>query len=357
MAQTTARHRERRVVATSRHPRASKSGSGVVVNGDPVGYLLAYFTSEAAENGEQVSFAVSTAADPISFTPVAGGKPVLESNIGEGGVRDPFLVRDGGRILLIGTDLRIGHGGDWAGSVRNGSRSIITWESRDLINWSEPWLSEIAPPEAGNAWAPKAYWSQERSTWLVYFASALYSGPERGRGEYQRIMVASTPDFRTYEDAEIYLDRGHDVIDSAFLQVGGEWHRFSVDAEPVIGGADVRGFVYQECGQSLDDPSYRPVRAGLGRPDLAHGEGPAVTSALNGAGAWLLIDEFGLRGYRLFHAKDPASGEWTPVPDAVLPAGARHGSLLPITAEERDRLLRAPTTSAEGQSRISARPH
>lgn len=307
----------------------------------PTAYLLAYFTSEDSETGEQLRFAVSNGKQPTSYTPLAGGMPVLNSRVGECGIRDPFLIRDGDRFIAIGTDLRIWPDGDWNRSVRHGSRSIVAWESYDLISWSQPWLSEIAPAEAGNAWAPKAYWSQDRSCWLVFFASALFDGPERDRGEYQRMMVAATQDFRTYEDAEIYLDRGHDVIDSAFLQVGDEWHRFSADANPAIGGPEAQGFIYQERGRSLDDPAYQPVRAGLGRPELARGEGPAVTREIDGDGAWLLIDEFGLRGYRLFHASDPASGEWTPVLDAHLPPGARHGSLLPITAEEHRRLLTA----------------
>ncbi|MGG5173357.1 hypothetical protein ACQR35_14495 [Pseudarthrobacter sp. J1738] len=57
------------------------------MNGNPAAYLLAYFTSEAAENGEQLRFAVSNGTEPTSFIPIAGGEPALQSSLGEGGLR------------------------------------------------------------------------------------------------------------------------------------------------------------------------------------------------------------------------------------------------------------------------------
>lgn len=54
------------------------------------------------------------------------------------------------------------------------------------------------------------------------------------------------------------------------------------------------------------------------------------------------VDEFGLRGYQLFSTGDLATAEWEHLPGADLPDGARHGSVLAITADERARLLETP---------------
>jgi hypothetical protein len=43
----------------------------------------------------------------------------------------------------------------------------------------------------------------------------------------------------------------------------------------------------------------------------------------------------------LFETDDLSSGEWTANLDAILPASPRHGTVLPITAEERERLVAA----------------
>ncbi|SFF44499.1 Transposase, partial [Paenibacillus algorifonticola] len=60
----------------------------------------------------------------------------------------------GGRVLMA-TDLSIYHRGGWQESQATvtGSHSIIIWESSDLVNWSEPRMVEVAPKEAGCAWA------------------------------------------------------------------------------------------------------------------------------------------------------------------------------------------------------------
>lgn len=303
------------------------------------GFLLAYFLSEKDPEGEQIRFAISVGAEPTSWIPIDQGRPVLRSSVGEQGVRDPFLVRDAanGRILLIATDLRVWPDNAWERAVRWGSRSVVIWETTDLIEWSAPRLVEVAPSTAGNAWAPKAYWSAPRECWLLFFASALYGSDAREDRQYQRMMVAETDDFCSFRPAAVYLDRGHDVIDSAFVEHRGRWHRFSADAapcgDPLLGGA-----IFHERGHALDDPRYASVAAGLGRPELERGEGPAVATSLDGERVFLLIDEFGLRGYQLFESSDLDSGEWSHR-DAALPAGARHGSLLAISSQEIDRLM------------------
>ncbi|WKK72381.1 glycoside hydrolase family 43 protein [Rathayibacter oskolensis] len=256
--------------------------------------------------------------------------------VGEGGARDPFLVRDAatGGVVLLATDLRTWPDDDWHRAVRRGSRSILVWRSDDLVSWGGASLHEVAPESAGNAWAPKAYWSAERDRWLVFFSAGLFA-PESDRAvaAHQRILVVETADFAAFSPARVALDTGRDVIDAAFLDRGDEWLRFTVEAE-ADGGPTA---ITLARGPSLEG-AFETVRTGIGTPELAHGEGPAVAVSPDGERTWLLIDEFGLRGYRVFVSDDPRTGAFEPVGGARLPADARHGSLLALEHDEAERL-------------------
>jgi len=313
---------------------------------DLAGYLLAYFHTELEEDGEQIRFAVSTGTRPDSWAVLNSDRPILRSSVGLRGARDPFLVRDDrrGRFFVLATDLRTwpDHEAAWHRSLRTGSRGIVIWESSDLVTWSDGRLVEVAPPSVGNVWAPKAFWSEARQAWLVFWASALFGeDQDRGPGSYQRIMVAETQDFRTFSEPRIHLDFGHDVIDLTFLEDGGAWYRFSANAHVAGGSRELGNHIFEERGAALEEPDFQPLTIDIGKPELQRGEGPAVVRSIDSQGAFLLIDEFLLRGYQLFATDNLASGQWHHVPEAQLPPGARHGSLLAITDAERQLLLRA----------------
>jgi hypothetical protein len=308
---------------------------------EPAAYLLVHFTPNPAD-GEQVYFAVSDGPRPTRIRSLSGGRPVLRSRVGETGVRDPFVVRDAdsGRFWIIATDLRVQESGDWHRTTRWGSRSIVVWESEDLVDWSEPRLVEVAPPQAGNVWAPKAF--HRGDEWLVFWASAIYDDDDdRAAASYQRILMARTTDFRTFTTPEPYLDLGHDVIDVTFAQFQGAVLRFSANAQSSQPDKTAGFHIFVERGTDLLDTAFEPVAVDVGKPELDRAEGPAVACSFDGNAVYLFIDEFMGRGYQLFTSCDPLSGTFTHASAADLPRHARHGSLLPITAAERDRLVRA----------------
>ena len=71
-------------------------------------YLFVHFTgTESSPLHEQVYFSVST--DGKRWELLNGGKPVLVSDVGERGVRDPFIIRspEERKFFIIGTDLSI----------------------------------------------------------------------------------------------------------------------------------------------------------------------------------------------------------------------------------------------------------
>lgn len=111
--------------------------------------------------------AVSNNNNPSSWTRVNGGRPVLVSNVGTTGVRDPSIIRsqDGsGKTWIIATDLWVHPRGWDVGDdyTSNGSHSIVVWETSDMRNWSGPFLRTVSPSNAGMTWAPDAIWDPSR---------------------------------------------------------------------------------------------------------------------------------------------------------------------------------------------------
>src|SRR5581483_11096869 len=113
------------------------------------GFLFTTFRDEATPTSEQLYMGVSE--DGRHWDALNGGKPVLVSDVGEFGVRDSFLLRshDGQKVWLIATDLCINRNRDWHRATHAGSRSIVVWESDDLVHWSPARLALVAPDDAG----------------------------------------------------------------------------------------------------------------------------------------------------------------------------------------------------------------
>lgn len=322
--------------------------AGVAGPGETGGYLFAYFTGEGHPEGEQVHLALSRGADPLHYVELNRGRPVLTSRVGSHGVRDPFLVRDpeGGRFWLLGTDLRIYDGAGWDAAERHGSRSIVIWESADLVAWSEPRLVGLAPPDAGDAWAPEACWDAEAGCFLLFWASTLFDPQDTAHAEsaYHRMLSVTTRDFVTFTPVRAWHDPGHSVIDSTVVRHVGEYYRFTKDERSSTSPGAKR--IVAERSARLSAPAWRRIADDIGAPDetgrgIVRGEGPAIVRAI-GQNRWILfIDEYGGRGYVPFEASSPDSTQWSMCRGYRLPSGARHGSVLPVSRLEHDRLLAA----------------
>ena len=112
---------------------------------DPERYFLGYFTGEGLADGEQLRFGLSTGNSALDWVGLGGGKPSLVSQLGDQGLRDPFIIRshDGDTFYMIATDL------NWFNRNRdyqiNDSQYIEVFESHDLVNWSPQRHVKVAP--------------------------------------------------------------------------------------------------------------------------------------------------------------------------------------------------------------------
>jgi hypothetical protein len=306
------------------------------------GYLFTYFTGENTSAGEQVYFALSQGNDPTRYRQLNGGRPVLTSTVGTRGVRDPFIIRSplGDKFYQIATDLRIYGNGNWDAAQRRGSKSIVVWESTDLVNWSAPRLARVSPDTAGNTWAPEAYYDEGLGQYVVFWASKLYStsDPNHTANTYNRMMYATTSDFRTFSTAQVWVDKGYSTIDSTLTKHNGTYYRMTKDERSA--STSVCGkFILAEKSTTILNRNYSFLAQCIGRGAISQGEGPLVFKSNTAERWYLFIDEYGGRGYIPFTTTDLNSGQWSPVSSYSMPGRPRHGTVLPITQAEYDRLL------------------
>lgn len=300
-------------------------------------YLLVHFTGDAGE-GEQIHFAAS--ADGHRWQDLNGSQPVLRSTVGEGGVRDPAIVRsaDGKRFYLLATDLRIASGKGWDAAMHRGSTSIVVWESTDLVDWSAPRLVDVAGaiPGAGCAWAPEAIFDEKSGDYLVYWATIAPAGGI----DKPRIYYARTRDFRSFSLPSLYIDRpgSTGLIDTQIVRVDDpaapyRYVRASGDGQITLEGSQELLGGWSVLGD------LRSV--GLTGKDV---EGP-ILFRFNGGKEWgLWVDQYARRaGYLALVTDDlsrPAS--FRRADPARISYGAsrkRHGSILNLSEAEYRRLL------------------
>lgn len=311
------------------------------------GYLFVYFGGDSTADGEQIRYALSVGNDPLHWRALNGGRPVLTSTVGEKGVRDPYIVRapGGGKFYIIATDLRMAGRdmGQWWVVQRQGSLSIVVWESADLVHWSAPRLAQVAPEEAGNTWAPEAAWDPLLGKFVVFWASRLYVPGDKDRQQltHNRMLYATTDDFRSFSEPRVWHDPGHSVIDATVIEHAGRYYRFTKDDREPRDGTPCAKSITAQRSSSLTSTHYEFIADCIGRGAIGDGEGPLVFKSNTGEKWYLFIDEYGKRGYVPFETTDLDSGRWTPVKDYRMPGQPRHGVVLPVTQQEAERLLAA----------------
>ena len=192
-------------------------------------YLFGHFIGEGTgetrdgvkiATGEQIFFALADVGEGLHFKDMNGStsnnlKPVLTSDVGERGVRDPFMCRspEGDTFYLIATDLSVYTRGGWnnnAGqATKTGSHSIILWESHDLVNWTHARQIPVARDDAGMAWAPEMVFSEETGEYYIFFSSTVLDDVSKGVDakilERDCVYYTTTRDFVHFGETKKFI--------------------------------------------------------------------------------------------------------------------------------------------------------
>ena len=295
-------------------------------------YLFTHFTSDSTGDKEHIWFSVSF--DGLHWQDIGGEKPVLTSDSGTKGIRDPFIVYDENlkKYFIIGTDL-LTTSGNWDDFSSKGSRSLLVWESDDLINWSEERLIEVGIPEAGCVWAPEAVYCKEKEMWFVFFASNV---KEKGDAEpKQRIYGTFTKDFKEFTETFKYIDGETALIDTNIVWDNGWYYRFTKD--------ETNKIIIIERSKNLISNDYERIHSEV--LDNFFGlEGPEAYY-LDDKQMWCLIADryHGNHGYTPFLTKDLSSGDFKQLSPHEFNMGnrkKRHGGVIKIQDNVAEMLIK-----------------
>lgn len=319
-------------------------------------YMFAYFTGDNVE-GEKIRFATSDGNDSLRWKTLNDAQPILTSTKGTKGLRDPFILRskEGDRFFLLATDLSVGTSG-WGGATNRGSHHLEIWESTDLVNWGEQRHIEVNLPNAGMTWAPEAIYDETIEAYTVYWTSTLFTdGAARNvpDGNGPQILISTTRDFRDFTTPQPWfrsadvagLTVGNGLIDSTVLKEGDTWYRFTKATQNSgCASPDIIGQKSTSLRATTVSGAWSLIDTCIGRtagtPEV---EGPEIFKANEGDRAgykyFLWVDNYGGRGYIPLGTNSLEGDiQWTIPSSFSLPASPRHGSILAITAKERDAL-------------------
>lgn len=294
------------------------------------GFLFVHFTNDC-KVGEQIYFSVSK--DGLHWEELNYGKPVLFSQIGEKGVRDPFIVRDpkSNTFFLMATDLRIESGKGWEAAQEQGSRDIIIWESKDLVHWSAERSCTVGISDAGCVWAPEAVYDEEREAFFVFWASKVKKKEEiQGK---QRMYASYTKDFIHFPEPFVWVEKDEDVIDATVIKEQGKYYRFIKD--------ETTSRILLEVSESLIG-EYKPIHSDT-LSQLEGVEGPECYLLPDKTTWCLLVDQFASgQGYVPILIEDMQKGVMEKADMHSFRMGKskkRHGGVITISDEEYERLI------------------
>jgi len=293
-------------------------------------YLFTHFTSEQ-ENGEQIYFSVSE--DGLHFNDLNDGKPVLVSTLGEAGIRDPFIIKNPVTNIyyIIGTDLRIGAGKGWHVAQHEGSRDLIVFESKDLVNWSAPRLISVGVESAGCCWAPEAIWDVEKEQFFVFWASMVQMDGDKA--PKQRMYAMYTVDFKTWTEPFLYYEAQNHTIDMNIVYEHGWYYRFMKD--------ETTKRIIMDRVKTLTNVLSEPIHSEV-LANFEGVEGPQTYQLPDGD--WcLIVDQFGSgKGYIPLVCKDLSKGDFRILNSDEYHMGTlkkRHGGVIKISEGEYHTLI------------------
>ncbi|MDT3403680.1 family 43 glycosylhydrolase [Mucilaginibacter terrae] len=287
-------------------------------------YLFTYFTGNSKDE-EAIRFALST--DGYHFRALNGNKPVISSAAisATGGVRDPHILRgaDGKTFYMVATDMVSANGWD-------SNRGMVLLKSTDLINWKS---AKVHVPTrfpafaaVNRVWAPQTIYDAKTGKYMVYWSMRAGSDPDKIYYAY------ANKDFTDFESEPKQLffkpDNGA-TIDGDIVSKDGKFYLFF---KTEGSGSGIKIAVSDKLteGYVLKDKYVQQT------PDPVEGAG--VFKLNDGKGYILMYDLYTKGKYQFTKTIDLENFK---VVDSEVSMNfhPRHGTVLPITAQEQQALI------------------
>ncbi len=299
-------------------------------------YLFAYFEgSGESDLKEQLRFAVSD--DGFNWKALNHNAPVISSDTIAltGGIRDPHILRgENGDYYMVTTDMN---------TVRNGWGSnpgIVMLSSNDLISWSHATvnLSKDFPEHFSDAywvWAPQTIYDPEVKKYMIYF-TLRREDASKGLVTY---YAYANSDFSGFEGEPKVLFRAKDgCIDNDIVKgPDGRWHMFFKGNTKDKEGNEIKNGIKKATAKHLRGPwkeSFDYVDAYAGKTPV---EGSGIFR-LNTTGEYVLMYDLYTSGRYEYQTSADLSVFSQDPKEFTKDFFPRHGTIMPITAQEKEAL-------------------
>ncbi len=300
---------------------------------EPQAWVFAYFKGKGADG-----LHLATSTDALTWTPVAGDRPLLAPELGSQKLmRDPSLARGpDGTYHLVWT-------------VAENDRIFGHATSVDLVHWS---AEEAVPvmaddPNVRNVWAPEVYYDEPSRQFLIVWSSTVKGRfPETAGStekEYNhRLYYTLTSDWQEFTPAQLFYDPGFSVIDGFIFRAGGQY--------VLVAKNETR---YPEAAKNLFLASSRTLTGPYGPPSAPitpAGQWVEGPCALHVRGEYIVYyDRYMDDAYGAVLSANLA--RWADIGEQIkVPAGARHGTMLAVEPAVVTRLRQLESSESKVQS-------
>ncbi|MDO1513840.1 family 43 glycosylhydrolase [Maribacter confluentis] len=293
--------------------------------------MFAYFVGNGPGE-ESIRYAISE--DGYNYRALNNNEPIVDNAqiSATGGVRDPHVIRshDGKMFYMVVTDLYVPEMG-W----KNYAMTLM--KSTDLIHWTSSNINipETFPDTFGEVyrvWAPQTIYDEKEQKYMVYFSMKQGNEPDKIYYTY------ANEDFTGFESVpkQLYFPPANSnnkaCIDGVIIYHNGKYHLFhkAEDGNPGIKLAISNKLTegYELVSNDRVDLEKDPV------------EGSGIFK-LNDTGEYILMyDLYTKEGYQFTKSKDLKNFEVIDE-EISMDFHPRHGSVLPITANELKTLVAA----------------
>lgn len=300
------------------------------------GYLFAYF--EGTGEGklqEHLRFAISK--DAKDWYALNNNRPIVSSDTisTSGGIRDPHILRGAdGYYYIVATDMN---------TVKNGWKDnpgIVMMRSADLVHWSH---SKIVLKEAYKnfadaywVWAPQTIYDRKAKKYMVYFTLQRTGD---GRKSLITYYAYANNNFTGFEsEPKVLFSAKYGSIDNDIIERNGVYHLFYKGNIKNAEGKEIQNGIQMATAKKLTGPwkedfkfidAYANQKTGV--------EGSGVFPLNDGSGYVLMYDLYGSGRYEYQTSRDLKT--FTQKPQSFRKDFApRHGTVIPITASEMERL-------------------
>lgn len=310
---------------TAQQPTKKKANKSEIKasNTKTTAYLFTYFTGNSKED-EAIRFAISN--DGYNFRALNNNKPIINSaEISEtGGVRDPHILRgaDGKTFYMVVTDMVSAKGWD-------SNRAMTLLKSSDLIHWTSSNIN-IQKRFPGNedllrVWAPQTIYDAKAKKYMIYWSMKNGKNPDI---IYYAYANKDFTDLETAPKQLFFSPTNGSCIDGDIIFKDGKYHLF-FKTEGEGAGIKIATSSKLTEGYVLQDKYVQQTKDPV--------EGAGVFKLNNSDGYILMYDVYTKGKYQFTKTKDLKN--FTVIDQEVtMNFHPRHGTVLPITAEEAARL-------------------